>query len=132
MPKEDYLMKYLEKLGSVIAAMLGLRLKGAVGEAIRVSDETFGELLSLSLDDILKLSDEEFESVVEKENFTATLLEPLASMAFQTYLCYDQLGDMQARKAFGRKALILYRLLNKKDKTFSFEREAIIEELENS
>ena len=40
MPKEDYLLKYLEKLSRVIAAMLGLRDKGFPEDALKLADET--------------------------------------------------------------------------------------------
>ena len=40
MPKEDYLLKYLEKLSRVIAAMLGFRDKGFPEDALQLADET--------------------------------------------------------------------------------------------
>jgi hypothetical protein len=52
MPKEDYLLKYLEKLSRVIAAMLGLRDKGFPEDTLKLADETYKELLSIHLEDI--------------------------------------------------------------------------------
>lgn len=130
MPKEDYLIKYLEKLARAIAAMLGMREKGSHNTALEVADETFREMISLSLTDILNLPVEEFELTIEKEAFTATFLDSLAQLAYQTYLNFGDKGEAELQKAFAQKALVLYRLLNLKDKTFSFERECIIAELE--
>jgi hypothetical protein len=131
MPKEDYLIKYLEKLARAIAAMLGMREKGSYNTALEVADETFREMISLSLTDILNLSVEDFELTIEKEAFTATFLDSLARLAYQTYLNFGDKGEVELHKAFAQKALVLYRLLNRKDKTFSFERESIIAELES-
>lgn len=61
MPKEDYLLKYLEKLSRVIAAMLGLRDKGFPEDALKLADETYKELLSIHLEDIKKTPSDEFK-----------------------------------------------------------------------
>ena len=52
MPKEDYLLKYLEKLSRVIAAMVGFRDKGFPEDALRLVDETYKELLDFNLDEL--------------------------------------------------------------------------------
>ena len=49
MPKEDYLLKYLEKLSRVIAAMLGFMTKDSPEDALKLADETYKELLSIHL-----------------------------------------------------------------------------------
>ena len=65
MPKEDYLLKYLEKLSRVIAAMLGLRDKGFPEDALRLADETYKELLTIHLDDISTIPANEFIEIIK-------------------------------------------------------------------
>lgn len=129
MPKEDYLLKYLEKLSRVIAAMLGLRDKGFPEDALRLADEAYKELLTIDLEVLSVMPVDEFAQVVQKLGYTSTYIEALAKLTTETAKCYDLKGDNQKMRIFSEKALLLYRLLNEKDKTFSFEREMIIAEL---
>ena len=130
MPKEDYLLKYLEKLSRVVAAMLGLRDKGFPEDALRMADETFNELLNIDLETLSSLSLGGFKPIVLKLNFNSAYLDALAGLTRETALCYAIKGDDLRMRLFSEKALLLYLLLNEKDKTFSFEREMIISELE--
>jgi len=129
MPKEDYLLKFLEKLGRVVAAMLGLREKGNVEDAIRLADETYKELLTLDLDALASLSIDDFEVLIRKLGYTSTYIEALAKLTHETALCYAETGEPLKMRIFSEKTLLLYCFLNEKDKTFSFEREMIIAEL---
>lgn len=131
MPKEDYLLKYLEKLSRVIAAMLGLRDKGFSEDALRLADETYKELLTIHLDDITTIPANEFIEIIKKENYTSAYIEALALITKETAACFEQKNNVVNTRIFNEKALLLYNLLNEKDKTFSFERELIISELEN-
>lgn len=129
MPKEDYLLKYLEKLSRVLAAMIGLREKGLPEDAFRLADETYKELLVLDLKAISDYSVTDFSEVINKMSFTPAEIEALAKITVETANCYASEGDSLEMRIFSEKALLLYNLLNEKDKTFSFEREKIISEL---
>jgi len=129
MPQEDYLLKYLEKLSWVIAAMLGLREKGFPEDALHLADETYKELLVVDLDSISTMPDNEFIEMVRKYSYTTSYIEALAKITKETANCYTAMGRIQDWRIFSEKALLLYQLLNEKDKTFSFEREMIISEL---
>jgi hypothetical protein len=130
MPKEDYLIKYIEKLHRVIAAMLGLKESGKGEQVMEIADEALIEYLGLSVQDIMKISEAEFEKHIRLNNYGVTFLEKICELfVVLTDTCYD-LGKQDQMRDVCKKALILYRLLNEKDKTFSFERESIISELE--
>lgn len=126
MPKEDYLLKYLEKLSRVIAAMMGFRDKGFPEDAIRLANETFKEILSLDVDSISIMPVEKFIEIVRNFSFTSSYLEALTQLCVETAKCYKTKADLEKMLLFNEKALLLYLLLNEKDKTFSFERENII------
>ena len=129
MPKEDYLQKYLEKLSRVIAAMLGFRDKGFPEDALRLVDETYKELLDVDLDELAIMPVETFIAIIKKEFYSATHLELLAQLTNETAKSFSAKNDMTIAKGFYAKSLQLYSLLNEKDKTFSYEREQIMDQL---
>ncbi len=130
MPKEDYLLKYLEKLSRVIAAMLGFRDSGFPEDGLRLVDETYKELLNSNVEELAIMPVEKFMEVIRKVGYTPTYLEVLAQLAHETANTFQAQGNKQYAQSFYLKGLKLYYLLNEKDKTFSFEREMIISDLE--
>jgi hypothetical protein len=128
-PKEDYLLKYLEKLSRVIAAMLGFRDKGFPEDAIRLADETYKELLDFKVDELAIMPVEKFVEIIKKNGYTSTYLEIIARLANETANSFQMQGNELFAQSFYLKTLNLYLFLNEKDKTFSFEREMKIAEL---
>jgi len=110
--------------------MIGLREKGLPEDALRLADETYNELLFIDLKSILVYSDKDFIEIINKMTFTPADIEALAKITIESANCYTSEGEMLKMRIFSEKALLLYKLLNEKDKTFSFEREMIISELE--
>ena len=129
MPKEDYLLKYLEKLSRVIAAMFGFRDKGFPEDALRLADETYKELLDFKVDELAVMPVERFVHLISQKGYTSTYLETLASLAYETANSFQLNGNLSFAQSFYMKTLHIYLILNEKDKTFSFEREMIISEL---
>ena len=131
MPKEDYLLKYLEKLSRVITAMLGFRDKGFPEDGLQLADETYREMLDINLEELEIMPVEIFIERVRKENYNVTYLQALTQLTNETANTYSALENDKKALNFYSKCLQLYYLLNEKDKTFSFEREMIITDLEN-
>jgi hypothetical protein len=129
MPKEDYLLKYLEKLSRVIAAMIGFRDKGFPEDGLQLADETYREMLDIDLYELEVMPVELFIERVRKENYNATYLQALTQLTHETAHSYSAMGKEMNAQKFYIKTLQLYYLLNEKDRTFSFERELIITEL---
>jgi hypothetical protein len=129
MPKEDYLLKYLEKLSRVIAAMIGLRDKGFPEDAIRLADEAYKELLNFNVEELAVMPVEKFVQIVRDAGYTSTYLEALAKLSYETGYAFQMQDNIGFANSFFQKTLQTYYLLNEKDKTFSFEREMIISEL---
>jgi len=130
MPKEDYLLKYLEKLSRVIAAMMGFREKGFPEDSLRLADETFKELLDVDIDELAIMPIEKFNETIRRQGYSSTHLEIMSQLAHETAKSLIAQGKEDNSKQFYDKTLQLYYLLNEKDKTFSFEREQIISDLE--
>jgi hypothetical protein len=129
MPKEDYLLKYLEKLSRVIAAMLGFREKGLPENALHLADETFKEWLKLDLVALQQLTSDDFIQLIRNESYNTSYINSMAEICLEIVKSYSAKGDAIRIRLFAEKALLLYLFLNEKDKTFSFEREMIISEL---
>ena len=129
MPKEDYLLKYLEKLSRVIAAMFGFRDKGFPEDALRLADEAYKELIDFNVDELAVMSVSMFVEIIRKKGYTSTYLEALAEFAFETAKSFQLQQNKQFAESFYQKTLELYYMLNEKDKTFSFDREQKISEL---
>ena len=129
MPKEDYLLKYIEKLNRVIAAMLGFREKGFPEDAIRLAQEAYTELLDIDLDVLSAISNNEFNGVLTQHNYSHTHIEALAEILFQTANAYNELNINVKAESFYSKSLQTLLHLNTKDRTFSMEREERINEL---
>lgn len=130
MPKEDYLLKYLEKLSRVIAAMMGFRDKGFPEDGLRLADETYKEMLDIDLEELAVMPIEKFIDKVKKENYNSSYLQAIALLTYETANTFIAHEKIMNAKSFYLKSLHVYYLLNEKDKTFSYDRERIIEELE--
>ncbi len=131
MPKEDYLLKYLEKLSRVVAAMFGLREKGFPEDALRLADETYKELLDLNVEELAIMPTEKFVETIRRIGYSGNYLEALAQLARGTADSFQAKEKSEFAQSFYKKSLELYYLLNEKDKTFSFEREMKITELKD-
>ncbi|MDR3704950.1 MAG: hypothetical protein P4L28_03470 [Paludibacteraceae bacterium] len=129
MPKEDYLLKFIEKLNRVITAMMGFREKGFPEDALRLADEAYTELLSLDLLSLQSMTEAEFQSLLETYNLNVSYLGYLAEILYQTGDTYSQLSDKGKATNFYQKSLQTLLFQIGKDKTFSLEREAKISEL---
>jgi len=129
MPKEDYLLKYLEKLSRVIAAMLGFRDKGFPEDALRLADETYKELLNINLEETRIMPPDHFIEVLKKNNYNVDYIESVSGILLETAKSYEATGQTENAIIFYEKTLKVVYLLNEKDKTFSFERETLIASL---
>ena len=130
MPKEDYLLKYLEKLSRVIAAMLGFRDKGFPEDGLRLADDAYKELLTFDTNELAIMPVSKFMEIIRKVGYSPTYIEALAQLSHETANTFSAQGNSEHALSFYHKSLQLYYLLNEKDKIFSFERESIISELE--
>lgn len=134
MPQQDWLMKEIEKIGSLLRAIIDRLIHLNQNEAIQAEDpfETTKELLfneiNFDLDKFLTL--DEADCDVYLHQFTgvnSANLELLAEVFFQLGIN----GDSASQRMFLEKALQLYELCNTKDKTYSITREEKINEIRN-
>lgn len=131
MPQEDYILRELEKLSKLLALMFGLRKSGKSTEATTLTNDTFNEYFEGDLKQLIQMTENEFKDKTNALNSNPKIIELLAKITHEAALNFEISGDHESATNFKHKALILLYLLNEKDKTFSFERETLIAELEN-
>ncbi len=122
MPRKDYMMRYFEQLGVVLAALLGFRQKGSYEEALGLIRQTLDELP----DYYYELSDLDPErlrkKVTEELSFSLEKIEMIATLMYEEAEFLNLSGD--SRKASDRfhKALILLEYVDNQASDFSVER----------
>lgn len=134
MPQQDWLMKEIEKIGSLLRAIIDRLIHINQNEAIQAEDpfETTKELLfneiNFDLDKFLTLDEADCDAYLHQfTGVNPANLELLAEVFFQLGIN----GDSASQRMFLEKALQLYELCNTKDKTYSIIREEKINEIRN-
>lgn len=126
MEQKDYLLREIEKIGTVLRAILKRLLIDKGNDSITVNNQTeaLKELLlnevNLNLDNIIDLENAELEKQFSlSKGYNTANIELLANVIAQVGLNMK----MPAREKYLEKALYLYNFCNSMDKTFSIERE---------
>ena len=122
--KKDYILRMVEMIGDLIAAMLGLIKKGDLEQAEKLLERGYMELLR---------RDAAFFQVIPKDQLTTKLIGEhhyenghLAVLA-ELFFAEATLSEAQQKLPYSltcyEKSLILLEFLEKEDKTWSAKRE---------
>lgn len=132
MKQEDYILREIEKIGTIVRAILGRITSKEHSEAITIGKEfeqTTEWMLQETNFDLLKVLSLEKDPLKDylsaHKGFNTTNLELLAEIFHQTGI----LSPESKKEKFLRKALQLYELCNETDHTYSFERERKMKEI---
>lgn len=134
MEQKDYLLREIEKIGLIINAIRQKLFGGKGNLALTVENqfETLKEMLltetNFDFDKLLSLNAEESEEYIcSFKGFSAENIEHLAECISDICLSDNYRGS----KMYLEKALQLYELCNSKSKTYSLERETIINSIKS-
>jgi len=126
MENKDYFMREIEKIGTVLRAIINSLTGKKENLAITLENpfEETRELLynetGFDLGKFLTMDEAASgDYIAQFKGINAENLELLAEITFQSGMS----GAYETRKVFLEKALQLYEFSNRKDKTFSIERE---------
>ena len=127
MEQKDYLVREIEKIGSVFRAILNrLIVETVTKKTVEKTDEQLLEEIDFDIKYFLTLSKSEVEDYISKyEGLDAVNLELLAEIILQISIT----EDCDNKEVFLNKALQLFELCNLADKTYSFERGEKIESI---
>lgn len=123
MERKDYLMRYIEQLGKVLAALLGFRQNMDCKGGLQVIDEALKDLTSMDSQEINAIPEDQFiNELTVRRKLHMEQVKFIAEMLFQEAEFYG-MADMQddAMQRY-RKAYLLYRYIDETEKTYSVER----------
>jgi len=124
--KEDYLLKQINQLGQVLgklfAKLIGLKTNDQVFETFDFTNKLLKEELDFDIEYLVTITNEEFELLILNNlKFNNSNLESFADMlVLVADIFYFR---TEKHKNIYEKALKIYEYLNKKDLTYSFERQ---------
>ena len=135
MVRRDYLQNQIDLLGrvlgKVLADLLGLKNTGEINEGIKVTYQALKEELNIDLEELLKLSNEDFIHEIQTvHKFNSYNLEILAEILFviseQTF--NKKLLENETL-SIHLKSIALFQYVEKLENTYSFERNLKIDQL---
>lgn len=127
MPRKDYMMRYFEQLGVVLAALLGFRAKKNYEQAFALIRTTLNQLP----DYYYELADLEnhdfFEKVTSAESYSVEKTEMIATLLYEEAEFLVLSGDTGKANNRYQKALMLLQYIDKATGSYSMERSQRIE-----
>jgi hypothetical protein len=123
MEQKDYLMRYIEQLGKVLAYLLGFREKGDVRGGMEVIDEALKDMTRMDSAGINAIPEDRLvEELCAERKLLPEQIKFIAELLFHEGEFLEMESDQtEARKRY-RKSLLLLKHINQTEKTYSFER----------
>jgi hypothetical protein len=123
MIQKDYILRMIEMLGEMIAAILGLVRKGEFGKASENLSQIYYDMLKQDAAFFRNLPESELtDKLLNEHNYTNGHLEILAELFTAEAELAIAKGDTDASLTYTRKALLLFEYIDKAYKTYSQER----------
>jgi hypothetical protein len=128
--EEDYLMRYFNQLGVVIAKILGLKKSGKLEEVHQVIDNCltdFGLRMSeyyLSIDISVLVGE-----LIESHGLNIDQIKILAELLFEKGEIEKEQGNLKISRHYYSRVLVLFNYVTDVEKIFSFEREEKIKKI---
>jgi len=123
MIRKDYLLRYFEELGQVLAKLMGFKEKGDFKGGLELLNETFSNMLHISSGDLNRISSDKLVSYLSDDlQFTLTQISLVAELLFEEAELYNQQTQQEDANTRYRKVLILYKYLSQEEKSYSMER----------
>lgn len=135
MEKRDYIESMIEQLGNALRKMLSFLIKenGKENqiETIATIDKDFLSEFTISIDEIILLSNENFKNKILDLKLKENHIETLSQLFFQMSF-FNQRFDLKQKEKLKEKAIELLDLANLVSNSFSIERSNRKDEILNS
>lgn len=119
MERKDYLMRYIEQLGIVLAALLGFRKKGDSSGGLEAIDEALKEMTGMDSQVVNAIHEDLLVTeLTVRQNLLPDQVRFIAEMLFLEGEFYGIGNTKEEAIHRYRKAYLLYRYLNEKEKTW--------------
>ena len=130
MEQKDYLLRYIEQLGKVLAALFDFKRREEYSEGLDLINETYVEMLKLDSCDLNSIPEKEIiPRLTDKHLLNHEQLEVAAELLKEEGEIYKLKKEYPRAKHRLKRALLLYDYLEKNDKTFSQERIEKVEKI---
>jgi hypothetical protein len=121
--QKDYLLRMLEMLGDLIAAVFGLARKGDFQQATENLERVYYDMLKEDATFFRAIPKENLtQELLEKHNYTNGHLEILAELFNAEAQLAAAQGKSQDCREYSEKSLLLFEFLDLQQKTLSIER----------
>lgn len=125
MYQKDYILRMIEMLGELLAAIFGLIKKGNYDQASKSLDRAYYNLLKEDASFFQRISKDKLtEKLIREHNYTHSHLEILAELFYAEAELQYAKGNQDKSIKFYEKSFILFEFIAKKSKSFSFERQS--------
>jgi hypothetical protein len=127
MYQKDFILRMIEMMGDLIAAILGKIKNGKLEQAALAIENAYYDFLKEDAGFFRGLPKEKLtEDLIKKHNYTNGHLEILAGLFFAEAELLDAEGNYSKSLETYEKALLLYIFVDNGTKTFSFDTESRI------
>ncbi len=122
MPRKDYMMRYFEQLGIVLAALLGFRVKGNYKEALVLIRTSLNELPDFYYELVDHSTQDLFNQITGSDSYSLDKTEMIATLLFEEAEFLNLSGEESTAKDRYEKALLLLQYIDKATGNYSMER----------
>lgn len=131
MSSEDFLTRYFQQLGLVIARLMGLRENAKHQRALDEIDQVLDTWFNLKANQIETYTEDDlFDLLLTQSNIEFEKVKSIAELLFQKAITYKEMEKMDDASAIALKALLLFRAVDQKGQVFSIEVQERISELD--
>ncbi|HEY3389878.1 MAG TPA: hypothetical protein VGK38_09925 [Prolixibacteraceae bacterium] len=122
--QKDYILRMIEMIGDLIAALLGLIKKGDLEQAEKLLERSYLEMLRREASFFQLIPKEQLtEKLLSDHNFTSGHLTILSELFFAEATLSEAQNRLNNSLVCYQKSLILLEFLEQEDKTWSAQRE---------
>jgi len=124
MYQKDYILRMIEMIGDLIAAMLGLIKKGDLDQAEKLLERGYYELLRRDASFFQLIPKEQLtDKLLGEHHYTNGHLSVLSELFFAEATLNEAHNKLKNSLIYYEKSLILLEFLEQEDKTWSAKRE---------
>lgn len=122
--QKDYILRMVEMIGDLIAALLGLIKKGDTDQAEKLLERGYYELLRREASFFQQIPKEQLtDKLLVEHNYTSGHLAVLAELFYAEALVSQAQNRLENSLICYEKSLVLLEFLELEDKTYSEKRE---------
>lgn len=131
MYQKDYILRMIERIGILVAGIMGLIKKGNYQEARESLDEAYQEVLKedAAFFNSIPISGLT-EDLIQKHNYTHGHLEILSELFYAQAELFYARGDQGSSLPYYQKSLKLINFVSEESRSFSLEKQSRILHIE--